>query len=261
MKAAVVGVGYLGNFHAQKYHQLAGIELYAVCDVNQARADELASQYQCIALTDYRNIKDHADVVSIVTTTPYHYEIARFCLENGIHVLLEKPMTSTIAQADELIALANKHNLVLQVGHLERFNPTIVNIRSVLNQPRFIESIRIAPFQLRGTDVNVVLDLMIHDLDIVMELVNSDITEIRATGAPVLSDKMDIVNARVEFANGCVANLVASRVSLKRERKLRIFQEDGYLSVDLEKKSYARYWKTGDINPLGIPNISHEVKQ
>jgi predicted dehydrogenase len=236
LRVAVIGVGYLGRFHAQKYAAISGCELVAVVDertdVGQAIAAELGTR----AVTDYRELLGKVDAVSIVTPTASHFEIARAFLETGAHVLVEKPITETVEQARSLVAAARKAGRVLQVGHLERFNPAIVAAEPHMGTPRFIDCQRLAPFRERGTDVNVVLDLMIHDLDIVQSIVSSEIEHIDAVGTPVFSAEIDIANARIRFANGCVANATASRVSLKTERRLRIFQDDAYLSLDLQQK-------------------------
>jgi predicted dehydrogenase len=236
LRVAVIGVGYLGRFHAQKYATLPGCRLVAVAD---ARADARAAVAQELgtrAVGDYRELLGQVDAVSIVTPTAAHFEIALACLEGGAHVLVEKPITETVAQATQLVAAARAAGRVLQVGHLERFNPAIIAAEPHLRAPRFIDCQRLAPFRERGTDVNVVLDLMIHDLDIVQSIVGSAIESIDAIGTPVFSPEIDIANARIRFANGCVANATASRVSLKTERKLRIFQDDAYLSLDLQQK-------------------------
>ena len=177
--------------------------------------------------------------------TQYHHEVAKAFLERGVHVLLEKPITTTLAEADELIALAKAHGAVLQVGHLERFNPVVVALEGLLTKPGFIESIRIAPFKPRGTDVNVVLDLMIHDIDIIQNIVKSPVKQINSIGAPVFTPQEDIANARILFENGCVANVTASRISQKSERKMRIFQPDSYISVDFQSKKLAVLRKGG----------------
>lgn len=238
LKCAVVGVGYLGNFHAEKYHNLPNAELIAVCDSDPQRCEKIASIYDVPAYTDYNQLISAAepDAVSIVVPTSLHHAVTKVFLANKIHVLLEKPITTTLEEADELITLARENNLVLQIGHLERFNPVLLAMQKILDHPLFIESVRLAPFKLRGTDVCVNLDLMIHDIDIVQHLVKSPIKNVHTYGAPVLSDNIDICNARVEFANGCVANFTASRVNTKPKRKLRIFQRDAYLSGDLNEK-------------------------
>lgn len=236
LRVAVVGVGYLGRFHAQKYASLPGCVLTAVADSRAEAGAAVAQELKTRAVGDYRELLGQVDAVSIVTPTPAHFEMARRFLESGAHVLVEKPITETVEQAQTLIAAAQRARRVLQVGHLERFNPAIVAAEPLLRTPRFIECQRLAPFRERGTDVNVVLDLMIHDLDIVQSIVGSPITGIDAIGTPVFSSGIDIANARIRFANGCVANATASRVSLKTERKLRIFQDDAYLSIDLQQK-------------------------
>jgi predicted dehydrogenase len=236
LRAAVIGVGYLGRFHAQKYATLPDCTLVGVVDQRPEAAAQVASELGVRAFGDYRELFGQVDAVSIVTPTPLHFEIARAFLEHDAHVLVEKPITETVAQAQELIVLARQRGRVLQVGHLERFNPVIIAAEPRLRAPRFIECQRLAPFRERGTDVNVVLDLMIHDLDIVQSIVASEIVAVDAIGTPVFSGEIDIANARIRFANGCVTNATASRVSLKTERKLRIFQDDAYLSLDLQQK-------------------------
>jgi len=236
IRAAVIGVGYLGRFHAQKYAQLGECELVAVVDGREDVGKAVATETGTRALGDYRELLGKVDAVSVVTPTPAHFEIAREFLAAGAHVLVEKPITETPEQARELIALAAREQRVLQVGHLERFNSAILAAEPHLHSPRFIECHRLAPYRERGTDVNVVLDLMIHDIDLVQSLAGSDIVSIDAIGSPVFSGEIDIANARIRFANGCVANTTASRVSLKTERKLRIFEEAAYISLDLQQK-------------------------
>jgi predicted dehydrogenase len=236
VRTAVIGVGYLGRFHAQKYAALAGSELVAVVDASAENRDRVAAETGCRAVADYRDILGEVDAVSIATPTPLHFPIARECLERGVHVLVEKPITTTLAEARELVSIAARTGRVLQVGHLERFNAAILALAGTLGTPRFVESHRLAPFKERGTDVNVVLDLMIHDIDLIQSLVGSPITSIDAVGRSVFSAGLDIANARIRYANGCVANTTASRVSMKMERKLRIFQDDAYISIDLQQK-------------------------
>lgn len=236
LRTAVIGVGYLGRFHAQKYRELPGSQLVAVVDASATAAGKVASELGTTALTDYREVLDRVDAVSVVVPTPLHFDVAAACLERGIHVLVEKPITETIAQAQALIELARRKGCVLQVGHLERFNPAVQAAAKVIRTPRFVESHRLAPFKQRGTDVSVVLDLMIHDIDLIQELVGQPIANIDAIGAQVFSNDLDIANARLRFDGGCVANTTASRVSLRQERKLRIFQDDAYLSIDLQQK-------------------------
>jgi predicted dehydrogenase len=236
LRAAVIGVGYLGRFHAQKYRTLPGVELVAVVDAGAATAEVVGQELNVPALTDYRELLSTVDLVSVVVPTPLHYKVAAEFLANKVHVLVEKPITETVDQARELISLATQNQRVLQVGHLERFNPAVQAAASVIRAPRFIESHRLAPFKQRGTDVSVVLDLMIHDIDLIQELVGQPIEHIDAVGSPIFSSDIDIANARIRFAGGCVANTTASRVSLKQERKLRIFQDDAYISIDLQQK-------------------------
>jgi predicted dehydrogenase len=236
IRAAVIGVGYLGRFHAQKYAQLPHCELVAVVDAEAATATRVGSELGTRALTDYRELLGAVDAVSVATPTPGHFAIARDFLEAGAHVLVEKPITESAADARELIRIAAARARVLQVGHLERFNAAILAAEPHLHAPRFIECHRLAPYRERGTDVNVVLDLMIHDIDIVQTIVGAPIASIDAIGTPVFSDEIDIANARISFENGCVANATASRVSFKTERKLRIFTSESYLSLDLQQK-------------------------
>jgi predicted dehydrogenase len=258
LRCAVVGVGYLGRFHAQKYQKLPQAELVAVCDNNAEQALKIADELNTKALTDYHLLAGQVDAVSIAVPTPLHYETAKFFLEQGIHVLIEKPITTNIEEAKHLIELAEQRNLTLQVGHLERFNNVLKAARPILKDPRFIESVRLAPFKLRGTDVNVVLDLMIHDIDIIQSLVPAKITHISANGASVLSEFIDLANARIEFDNGCVANVTASRISIKQERRIRIFQHDTYVSLDLDKKKlYSHQKGAGEMFP-GVPNITSQ---
>jgi len=236
IRAAVIGVGYLGRFHAQKYAAAAGCELVAVVDPRDETRSAVGAELGVRAVSDHRELLGKVDAVSVVTPTPAHYAITRDFLEAGAHVLVEKPITDTPEQARELIELARRKGRILQVGHLERFNAAILAAEPYLRAPRFIECHRLAPYRERGTDVNVVLDLMIHDIDIVQTIVGAPIASIDAIGTPVFSDEIDIANARIRFENGCVANATASRVSLKTERKLRIFEDEAYLSIDLQQK-------------------------
>ena len=236
LRTAVIGVGYLGRFHAQKYAQAAASRLVAVVDANEGARTRVAAETGARPEADYRSLLGEVDAVSVVTPTPAHFQIARDFLQAGAHVLVEKPITETAQQARELIKAARKSGRVLQVGHLERFNPAVRAAEPYLRTPRFIECHRLAPYRERGTDVNVVLDLMIHDIDIVQAIVGSPIASLEAVGAPVFSDEIDIANARIRFENGCVANATASRVSLKTERKLRLFEDDAYLSIDLQQR-------------------------
>jgi predicted dehydrogenase len=236
IRAAVIGVGYLGRFHAQKYAALEDCDLIGVVDANAEAAARVAAELGTQPLSDFRELFGRVDAVSVATPTPSHAEIAAGFLRAGTHVLVEKPITETSEQAQQLIDLARQQGRVLQVGHLERFNPAILAAEPLLTTARFIECHRLAPFKERGTEVNVVLDLMIHDIDLVQMIVGSPVASLDAVGTPVFSSEIDIANARLRFENGCVANVTASRVSLKTERKLRVFRDDAYLSIDLHQK-------------------------
>jgi predicted dehydrogenase len=261
IRTAVVGVGYLGAFHAEKYAMLPNSELVAVVDIDLERAESVAERHGTKAFTNHRDILEMVDAVSISVPTQYHFEVAKDFLLQGIGILLEKPITTTLEEADELIRIARETGAVLQVGHLERFNPVVMALVGILKEPRFIESIRIAPFKPRGTDVNVVLDLMIHDIDIIQNLINSPIVRIDSIGAPVFTEEEDIANARIQFENGCVANVTASRISLKSERRMRIFQSDAYITLDFQNKKIAVFRKgEGEIFP-GIPNVAIDQRQ
>ncbi len=256
LKTAVIGAGYLGRFHAQKYAAIERSQLICVVDVNLTNAERVATECGTQPATDYRMLLGKVYAVSVVTPTPSHREIAAAFLEAGAHVLVEKPITTTVEEASELIALARRCRRVLQVGHLERFNSAILALDGILTVPRFVESHRLAPFKQRGTDVNVVLDLMIHDIDIIQNIVRSPITSIDAVGSSIFSGELDIANARLRFENGCVANTTASRVSLKTERKLRLFQDDAYISLDLHQKVMTLIRKGAGVGPDGLPQVS-----
>ena len=258
LRTAVIGVGYLGRYHAEKYAQLPESRLIAVVDTNTSRAEALGQKLGVQALTDYRDLLGRVDAVSIVVPTPLHYPIARSFLEHGSHVLVEKPMTSSLEQAQSLIDLARENRRKLQIGHLERFNTAVLGLHKVVNTPQFIESHRLAPFKPRGTDISVVLDLMIHDIDIILNIVDSGLESVDASGVPVLTSEVDIANARLVFESGCVANVTASRVSTKTERKMRLFQHDAYISVDFHNRVLSIHRKgRGEMFP-GIPNIEIE---
>ena len=257
IRTAVVGVGYLGRFHAQKYASLPNSDLVGVADPSAKARSSVAAELGVAAYADYRELLGHVDAVSIVTPTPMHFEVARNFLDAGASVLVEKPMTVTVAEAQSLIELARRANRVLQVGHLERFNAAVQAVQPSLTVPRFIESARLAPFKHRGTDVDVVLDLMIHDIDLILSIVRSPVVAVDAIGSSVFSREVDIANARLRFANGCVANATASRVSMKTERKLRLFQDDAYISVDLHQKVLTVIRK-GGVGADGVPQVAIE---
>lgn len=264
LRVAVIGVGYLGRFHAEKYAQMEGVVLRYVVDVDETRGRQVGEEVGATFLRDYREIKDDIDAVSIVVPTQYHFEVASFFLEKGVHCLVEKPITVHIEDAKRLIELAEEQGLVLQVGHLERFNPAILFLEEHVREPLFIEAHRLSGFKERALDVDVILDLMIHDIDLTLAFVDSDIEEIRAVGVPVLSDKVDIANARIMFENGCNANLTASRISLQSMRRMRIFQPGLYLSADcFEQKNLmvkADIGKPGGLGAIVPTPVSHEKR-
>ncbi|MFZ5774780.1 MAG: Gfo/Idh/MocA family protein [Thermodesulfobacteriota bacterium] len=237
-RVGVIGVGYLGKFHARKYAAMADVELVGVADVNPAHAAEVAQFCNTEAFADYRELLAQVDAASVVVPTSLHHQVASEALLAGVDVMLEKPMTVTLDEADDLNRLAGEGGRILQVGHIERYNPAILAMEEHLATPLFIESHRLHPFKPRGLDVDVVLDLMIHDIDIVLSLVKSPIATIHAVGAPVFTKTTDIANARLIFANGCTANITVSRISKESMRRLRIFQPSSYISVDYAKKEF-----------------------
>lgn len=253
---AVIGVGHQGRWHADKFAALEQSELKAVVDANDAHRNKAATELGVRGLADYRELIGEVDAVSIATPTPSHFDIVGTMLENGIHVLVEKPLTSTVEQARALVELADRNKLILQVGHLERFNPAVMAVAPTVNQPRFIESLRIAPYQPRGTDVSVVLDLMIHDIDLIHSFARSRMVRVDAVGTSVFSDNVDIANARITFENGCVANVTSSRISLKTERTIRIFEGSAYHSIDLFAKSATSYRAKSDGGVDGPEDLS-----
>ena len=260
MKAAVVGVGYLGAFHAEKYSKSSGVELAAVVDVRPERAKEIAKKFKCQALTDYRDLPGlGVQCASVAADTGRHFEIAGWLLRHGVDVLVEKPIATSTAEAKELIALAALNNRILQVGHLERFNPAFRTMERFLTRPVFFEARRIAQFAGRGHDVDVVLDLMIHDIDIIAHIVKRPIRSVEAIGVPIVTKSFDIANARLTFEGGAVANVSASRAAFKSERSLRVFQPNVYLSLDFGNKKLKVYTKEPGTNFIGLPKIStHE---
>jgi predicted dehydrogenase len=232
LKIAVIGVGHLGRHHARILSSLPGVTLVAVVDRNRARAEEIAAANGTRALTEYRDLLGEVDAVTIAVPTELHAEIGCAFLAAGVPALIEKPLARTLEEADALIAAAADADVTLAVGHTERFNPAVMAARPLLNDPRFVEVHRLGTFPERSLDIDVVFDLMIHDIDIVLSLVKSDVESIEAVGVPVLTSRVDIANARLRFANGCVANLTASRISRERVRKIRFFQPMAYLSID-----------------------------
>jgi predicted dehydrogenase len=261
LRTAVIGVGYLGSFHAQKYAAIPDVQLVGVADSDPSRAREVADSLGVSSHGDHRELIGRVDAVSVAVPTQFHHAVARDFLAAGVHVLIEKPITVTIEEADELISLANSRGVVFQVGHLERFNPVLMAIDGILSEPLFVESVRIAPFKPRGTDVNVVLDLMIHDIEIIQHIVRSEVKRVDAIGAPVFTGEEDIANARILFENGCVANVTASRISLKSERKMRIFQRDAYITLDFQNRKVLVARKgSGELFP-GIPNVRVDERE
>jgi predicted dehydrogenase len=232
IRVGVIGVGYLGKFHAEKYSRMKEAQLVAVVDIVKSRAENVAASLGTCALTDYRDLLGNVDAVSVVVPTEAHYSVGAAFLNHDVDVLIEKPMTTSLEQADELIEIAESKRRILQIGHLERFNPVVIALKDIVHNPMFIEAHRLSIFKDRSTDVSVVLDLMIHDIDIIMNVVKSEIKSIHAAGVPVICEHADIANVRMEFESGCVANVTASRISVKDQRKIRLFQKDTYISVD-----------------------------
>jgi len=254
LKVGVVGVGYFGQFHAEKYAKIEGVELVGVVDVDTSRAREIAKRYRTQPFEHHADLFNKIQAVSIAVPTPFHYSTTKDFFLQGIDVLLEKPISNTLEQADELIGLAESKGLIFQVGHLERFNGALSGLEGRVQHPWFIESHRLAPFSGRGAEVDVVLDLMVHDIDILLSLVNSKVKGLQAVGIPILTHSPDIANARIEFENGCTASLTANRVSEEKIRKTRIFQPDGILSIDyLSQKLF--------VSKKGVPLGQEKIPQ
>ena len=255
LKIGVLGAGHLGKIHLKLIQQIGNFDLVGFYDPNHENANQAMNELNVKRFDSADELIDSVDVVDIVTPTLAHYECAVKALKKFKHIFIEKPITNTVQEAKELIELAKEANVKVQIGHVERFNPAFLSAKPYFDQPMFIETHRLAQFNPRGTDVPVVLDLMIHDIDIVLSVVNSNIKKINASGVAVVSDTPDIANARIEFDNGCVANLTASRISLKQMRKSRFFQKDAYISVDfLEKTTEIIRLKNvdGDTDPLSM---------
>jgi len=265
IQIGVIGVGHLGNFHVKRLREISGISISGIYDNNPIRTDEISNQYDVKSFSSLEKLLEISDAVSIVTPTPYHFEIANLALDKDCHLFIEKPITDNIEHAGLLLNKAEKLNKIIQVGHIERFNPAFTVLKNLDIQPRFIEAHRLAKFNPRGNDVPVILDLMIHDLDIILSLVKSDIKEIRANGVKVVSSTVDIANARLEFENGCIANVTASRISQKVMRKMRLFQEEDYITIDfhngiLEEYKICNSPPTEDINDQVIELAGKEKK-
>ena len=262
IKVGVVGIGHLGNYHLQKYQKLPNSEIVGVADIVEERTLSAAEKYDCDTFLDHRDFIGKVDAVSIAVPTLSHYRVAKDFLESGVDVLLEKPITETLEEADELVAIADKMGAILQIGFVERFNPAIVALNTVIGNPLFIESHRLHPFGERGTDVDVILDLMIHDLDIILHFVKSPVTDVEAVGVSVLSNKVDIANVRITFQNGCVANITASRITSKKLQKIRFFGVEGYHSVNYRKRELVSLGrKNGTNGRIEIVPNNIEVKE
>lgn len=246
VRVGVIGIGYLGQHHARIYSELEETELIAVVDIDEKRADAFAAKYGCEAYYNHRDILHKVDALSIVTPTTTHYEIAFDCLRAGKDVLIEKPITVNIEEAGDLITESEKKGCIIQVGHLERYNPAVMAASEMIKEPMFIESERMSPFLGRGIDVDVTLDLMIHDVDIILSLTSSPVKDIRAVGAKVLTDKVDVAKTWLEFENGCIALITASRLSPEKQRWLKVFQKDSYISVDYQRCEVRRYFRSGE---------------
>src|SRR5437870_8273891 len=245
LRVGVVGVGHIGTNHARLYAEIPAADFTAVYDVDLARASAVVKKYGTAATRSLEEFAELVDAASVATPTNSHYEVALPLLKRGKHLLVEKPITENTAHASELAELAARNHLILQVGHVERFNPVLSALEARLTHPRFIEAHRLSPYPDRSTDIGVVLDLMIHDLEIILHLVRSPVESIDAVGVPVLSLREDIANARLRFENGCIANVTSSRISPERMRKIRVFQEDAYLSLDYQNQSGEIYRRSG----------------
>ena len=232
LKVGVIGTGHLGKLHTKMFKSIDNCELVGIYDSIPEQAKAVSAEFSIQSTASIEDLLKQVDAVSIAATTTAHYELAKKCFEFGVHVFIEKPITTTIKEAEELVEISEKKNLNLQVGHIERFNPALVSMEKYIDEPKFIQTDRLAQFNPRGTDVAVVLDLMIHDIDIILSLVKSDVVDVQANGVAVVSDHLDIANARLQFANGAVANVTASRISQKKLRKMRIFQKDSYIALD-----------------------------
>lgn len=242
----VIGIGRLGSIHGRVYKELDKVRLAAICDLDPQKLNATAAQYAVAAFSDYRELSGRVDAVSIAVPTNKHFHIAKYFINNGVHVLIEKPITNDLSQAKELIRLAQKNKVTLQVGHVERFNSAFFAIEKIVKNPRFIECHRLSPFPHRSLDIGVVLDVMIHDIDIVLGLVKSQIKRVEAVGVPVLTPYEDIANARLTFKNDCVCNLTASRISEEAMRKIRIFLKDTYISLDYGSQEAFLYKKENE---------------
>jgi predicted dehydrogenase len=259
LKVAVMGVGHMGSLHARVYSQLEKTTLIGICDADRTTAEKISQSYGCKIFSSPEEAVEQVDAVSIATPTMFHFDVAKLFLSKGKHVLIEKPITNTAEEAYELVKIAQENECVLQVGHIERFNPVLTALEERLTRPRFIEAHRLSPYPGRSTDIGVIMDLMIHDIEIILHLVNSPVKSVEAVGVPVLSKAEDIANARIRFENGCIANITTSRISPEKLRKIRVFQDDAYLSLDYQKQTGEIYRKIGEqIIREAIPVIKDE---
>jgi len=265
LKIGVVGVGHLGRLHVSNYVQIPEAEFVGVYDTNAQRAEEVAKEFNTQRFSELKNLISRVDAVSVVVPTTFHHAVSKMILENGVHCLIEKPITSTVKEAEDLINLAAQKKLIIQIGHIERFNPAILALNAKELNPMFIESHRLASFDPRGTDVAVVLDLMIHDIDLILSLIRSEVNKIDASGVAVISHEVDIANARIQFKNGAVVNVTASRISQKKMRKMRLFQRNAYISIDFLQK-FSEIYRLVDSNStesskFGIPIQMGDLKE
>lgn len=259
MRVGVIGVGYLGSLHARKLASFPDVDLAGVCDIDEKRGRAVAQECATSYVARTRDLLRVVDAVSIAVPTTAHFGVAMEAMRAGVHVLLEKPIAATVREGRALVREAGARRLVFQIGHLERFNPAVLAAASLLTEPKFIECHRLGPFGGRGSDVDVVLDLMIHDIDLILAFVRSPVSRIQAVGVPVVSTNIDIANARLAFAGGCVANVTASRVSARKQRKIRIFQEDAYVSMDFVEHRIQIFRRTWPDGPgRGLPEIAGE---
>lgn len=265
VRVGVIGVGYLGRHHARIYSELADVDLVGVADIDGTAAEETAQKYGCAASLDYRELVPRCDALSIATPTSTHHDVAVYCLREGKDILVEKPITAVLEEANDILEEAGRTGLLLQVGHLERYNPAVAALSEMVGDPLFVECERLSPFLGRGTDVDVTLDLMIHDVDIVMSMVRSEVKDIRATGGSIATPNIDVAEAWLEFENGCTAVLAASRLEQEKRRALRVFQADSYISLDYQNQRIVRYGKNGGgtpgvIEPAGREPLKEELK-
>jgi predicted dehydrogenase len=260
IRVGVIGVGYLGKYHLEKYLGIQGVEVVGVCDTNEKIGKRIAADYGVPITGDYRQLIGKVDAVSVVVPTVHHHRVAIEFLNAGVDVFVEKPITTNLVEAQALIDTAESRELILQVGHLERFNPAVLALEGTMREPMFIESHRLSPFPDRSVDIDVILDLMIHDIDIILNIVKSPIRHIDAVGVPIITNQVDIVNARLNFESGCVANVTASRVSAEKMRKIRIFQSDAYISIDYAAQKITVYKRVTDgNNALSIVRQDMEI--